>query len=189
MADRDLLVIGSATSQKLMGLWTDRMPMVQVGGERRLREPNTSWRPTYRWEQKDIDPSASNLPSLSLSGVGSLTTLMAFESPLKSSRSVVFAYADKSADLRKISDLMTDPERVSTIQGDFVVVDDKNISHVRVGDTYYVGSLPLLSKLRWFFSDHPLMLALIVLLLTALLATIAYRPLRTFSAKRAKKIQ
>ena len=189
MADRDLLVIGSANNQKLMGLWADRMPMVQAGGERRLREPNVSWRPSYRWEQKDIDPSASNTPSLSLSGVGNLTTLMAFESPLKSSRSVVFVYADKSVDLRKISDLVTDPERVSTIQGDFVVVDDKSINHVKVGDTYYLGSLPWLSKLNWFFSDQPLVLALIVFLVAVLLATIAYRPLRTLVAKRAKKIR
>lgn len=189
MADRDLLVIGSANNQKLMGLWADRMPMVQAGGERRLREPNVSWRPSYRWEQKDIDPSASNTPSLSLSGVGNLTTLMAFESPLKSSRSVVFVYADKSVDLRKISDLVTDPERVSTIQGDFVVVDDKSINHVKVGDTYYLGSLPWLSKLNWFFSDQPLVLALIVFLVAILLATIAYRPLRTLVAKRAKKIR
>lgn len=187
MADRDLLVIGSANNQKLMGLWADRMPMVQAGGERRLREPNVSWRPTYRWEQKDIDPSASNTPSLSLSGVGNLTTLMAFESPLKSSRSVVFVYADKSADLRKISDLVTDSERISAIQGDFVVVDDKSINHVKVGDTYYLGSLPWLSKLSWFFSDQPLVLALIVFLVAVLLATIAYRPLRTLVAKRAKK--
>ena len=187
MADRDLLVIGSANNQKLMGLWADRMPMVQTGGERRLREPNVSWRPTYRWEQKDIDPSASNTPSVSLSGVGNLTTLMAFESPLKSTRSVVFVYADKSADLRKISDLVTDSERVATIQGDFVVVDDKSINHVKVGDTYYLGSLPWLSKLSWFFSDHPLLLALIVFLVAVLLATIAYRPLRTLVAKRAKK--
>ena len=189
MADRDLLVIGSANNQKLMGLWADRMPMVQAGGERRLREPNVSWRPSYRWEQKDIDPSASNTPSLSLSGVGNLTTLMAFESPLKSSRSVVFVYADKSVDLRKISDLVTDPERVSTIQGDFGVVDDKSINHVKVGDTYYLGSLPWLSKLNWFFSDQPLVLALIVFLVAVLLATIAYRPLRTLVAKRAKKIR
>lgn len=189
MADRDLLVIGSASNQKLMGLWADRMPMVQVGSERRLREPNVSWRPTYRWEQKDIDPIESNTPSLSLSGGGNLTTLMAFESPLKSSRSVVFVYADKSTDLRKIADLVTDSDRFSTIQGDFVVVDDKSLNFAKVADTYYLGSLPWISKLRWFFSDQPWLLALIVFLIAVLLATIAYRPLRTLVAKRAKKIR
>jgi cellulose synthase operon protein B len=187
MADRDLLVIGSANSQKLMGLWADRMPMVQIGGERRVREPNVSWRPTYRWEQKDIDPTSSTNSGLSLAGVGNLTSVMAFESPLKSARSVVFVYADKSADLRKIADLITDPERISALQGDFVVVDDKSVSHVKVGDTYYLGSLPWLSKLRWFFADQPLVLALIVLLIAVLMATVAYRPLRNLVAKRAKK--
>jgi Bacterial cellulose synthase subunit len=188
MANRDLLVIGSADNQKLMGIWANRMPMVQVGGERRVREPNVSWRPTYRWEQKDIDPVSSEAPSLNLSGIGTLTTMMAFESPLKSERSVIFMYADKSVDLRKISDLLTDSERIPSIQGDFVVVDDKSVSHVKVGDTYYLGSLPWLSKLRWFFSDQPLVLALIALLVTVLMATIAYRPLRKLVAKRAKKI-
>ncbi len=189
MADRDLLVIGSSNNQKLMGLWANRMPMVQVDGERRVREPNVSWRPTYRWEQKDIDPVTSEKPSLSLSGVGTLTSMMAFESPLKATRSVVFVYADKSADLRKITDLLTDAERISSIQGDFVVVDDKNVSHVKVGDTYYLGSLPWLSKLRWFFSDQPLVLALIALVAALLMATIAYRPLRKLVANRAKKIR
>lgn len=189
MANRDFLVIGSADNQKLMGLWANRMPMVQVGGERRVREPNVSWRPTYRWEQKDIDPASSEVPSLNLSGIGTLTSMMAFESPLASERSVVFVYADKSVDLRKISDLLTDSERITAIQGDFVVVDDKSVSHVKVGDTYYLGSLPWLSKVRWFFSDQPLVLALIALLVTVLMATIAYRPLRKLVAKRAKKIR
>jgi cellulose synthase operon protein B len=184
MADRDLLVIGSAENQKLMSLWANRMPMVQVNGERRVREPNVSWRPTYRWEQADIDPVPAEIPSLNLSGVGTLTTMMAFESPLKATRSVVFFYADKSADLRKISDLLTDAERTSMIQGDFVVVDDKNVSHVKVGETYYLGSLPWLSKFRWFFSDQPLVLALIILLVTLLLATILYRPMRKLVEKR-----
>lgn len=188
MADRDLLVIGSANSQKLMGAWADHMPMVQANGERRVREPNVSWRPTYRWEQKDIDPTPKTTGSLSLTGVGNLTSLMAFESPLKTARSVVFIYADKAGDLRKIADVLTDSERLASIQGDFVVVDDKSINHGKVGETYYLGSLPWLSKLRWFFADQPLLLGGLVILLALLLATVVYRPLRNLSAKRHKRL-
>lgn len=189
MADRDLLVIGSANNQKLMGKWAERMPLVQISGERRVREPIVSWRPTYRWEQNDIDPVKKTIAgSLNLSGVSNLTSIMAFESPLKSTRSVVFLYADKSADLRKISDVMTDPERVALIQGDFVVVDDKKVSHLSVGETYYLGSLPWLSKLRWFFSDQPLLLGLLAVLMAVLIATLMYRPLRNMVAKRRKKL-
>ena len=187
MAARDLIVIGSATNQSLMTKWADHLPMVNVDGGRRVREPIARWLPTYRWEQKDVQSTPRQQGSLNLSGGGNLTTVMAFESPLQATRSVVLFYADKAADLRKISDVLTDPERMASIQGDFVVVDDKTVDHAKVSDTYYLGSLPALSKLRWFFSDQPLLLGLIGLLATILLAAIAYRPLRRVVASRTKK--
>lgn len=187
MAARDLIVIGSATNQSLMTKWADRLPLVHVDGERRVREPVARWLPTYRWEQQDVQSALRPQGSLNLSGDGNLTTVMAFESPLQATRSVVLLYADKAADLRKISDVLTDPERVASIQGNFVVIDDKSVDHAKVGDTYYLGSLPALSKLRWFFSDQPLLLGLIGLLAAILLAAFAYRPLRRVIANRAKK--
>ena len=187
MAARDLIVIGSATNQSLMSKWADRLPLVHVDGERRVREPVARWLPTYRWEQQDVQGTPQPKGSMNLSGGGNLTIVMAFESPLQATRSVVLLYADKAADLRKISDVLTDPERVAFIQGDFVVVDDKSVDHAKVSDTYYLGSLPALSKLRWFFSDQPLLLGLIGLLAAILLAALAYRPLRRVMASRTKK--
>ncbi len=184
MSARDLIVIGSATSQSLMTKWADRLPMVQINGSRQVREPYAHWMPTYRWEQEDVQPTPQPKGSLSLTGSGNLTTLMAFESPLQATRSVVFVYADKAADLRKISDVLTDPDRIASIQGDFVVVDDKNVDHAKVSETYYLGSLPKLNKLRWFFTDQPLVLGLLGLLACILIAAIAYRPLRRLIAKR-----
>lgn len=185
---RDLIVIGSAKSQSLMTKWADRLPMVQINGDRRVREADATWRATYRWAQQDVQATPLPKGSLNLTGTGNLATVMAFESPLQAARSVVFLYADKAADLRKISDALIDPERVSSIQGDFAVVDDKSVNHVKVSETYYVGSLPSLSKLRWFFSDQPLLLGLIGILVCILLAVIVYRPLRGIVARRVKKI-
>lgn len=187
VASRDLIVIGSATNQSLMTQWADHLPLVQVNGERRVREADATWRPTYRWAQQDVQAMTLPRGSLNLSGSGNLAAVMAFESPLKSARSVVLLFADKSADLRKISDVLTDPERVSTIQGDFAVVDDKSIDHAKVSPTYYVGSLPNLSKLRWFFSDQPLLLALLGIMIVTLMAAMVYRPLRRMVTRRVKK--
>ncbi len=188
MSKRDLLVIGSARSQTLMTKWADRLPMVQSNGERYVREPDATWRPTYRWEQQDVQEPTQPKGGLTLTGIGigNLATVMAFESPLESGRSVVFLYADKAADLRKLSDMLTDPERIASIQGDFAIVDDKNVSHAKVSHTYYVGSLPWLSKLRWFFSDQPLLLGLLGSLLCLMIAAIVYRKLGPVNAKRAK---
>ena len=189
MATRDLLVIGSAKSQSLMAKWADRLPMVQTSGDRYVREPDAVWRPTYRWEQEDVQEA--HMPkgglTLTLTGVGNLAALMAFESPLAAARSVVFLYADKAADLRKLSDVLTDPERTSSLQGDFAVVDDKGVSHAKVSPTYYLGSLPWLSKLRWFFSDQPILLGLLAGLICLLMAAIIYRKLGPIRAKRIKK--
>ncbi len=184
---KDLIVIGSGKSQGLMTKWADHLPMVQNGGDRYVREPDAIWRPTYRWEQQEVQETPQPKSSLTVSGVGSLATLMAIESPLQSTRSVVFIYADKAADLRKISDVLTDPERVSSIQGDFAIVDDKSVNHAKVGPTYYLGSLPTISKLRWFFSDQPLLFGLLAILICILMASVLYRKLRRIKAKRVEK--
>ena len=187
MASRDLIVIGSASNQNLMSKWANHLPMVQVNGDRQVREPDDKWFPAYRWEQKDVVSAALPRGSLILSGSGNLAAAMAFESPLQAARSVVVLFADKAADLRKISDALTDPERVSSIQGDFAVIDDKLIDHAKVSPTYYLGSLPNLSKLRWFFSDQPWLLSLLGLLLCILAAALVYRPLRRIVSNRIKK--
>ncbi len=187
MAARDLIVIGSAASQSLMTKWADRLPLVNVDGARRVREPVAHWLPTYRWEQKDVQSAQRSQGSLNLSGGGNLATVMAFESPLQATRSVVLFYADKAVDLRKISEVLTDPERLGSLQGDFVVVDDKTVEHAKVSDTYYLGTLPILTKLRWFFSDQPLLLGLLGLLASILFAAIAYRFLRRVVARRTQK--
>jgi hypothetical protein len=186
-SDKDLIVIGSAKGQSLMDKWADRLPMGMVDGQRRVKEPDATWRPTYRWEQQDVQPAGLPKGSLQLSGVGSLAAVMAFESPMQSKRSVVFMYADKPSDLRKITDVLSDPERNSTIQGDFAVVDDKNISHAKVSETYYLGSLPLTNKFRWFFSDQPLLFGFLGLLIAVILAALMYRTLRRIHDKRKKK--
>ena len=172
-----------------MAKWADRLPMVQNSGDRYVREPDAVWRPTYRWEQEDVQEA--HMPkgglTLTLTGVGNLAALMAFESPLAATRSVVFLYADKAADLRKLSDVLTDPERTSSLHGDFAIVDDKGVSHAKVSQTYYLGSLPWLSKLRWFFSDQPILLGLLGGLICLLTAALIYRKLGPVSAKRIKK--
>jgi len=187
VSGRDLIVIGSGKSQNLMDEWAEHLPMVQTGSVRRVREPSIAWRPGYRWEQQDVQATPTTKGNLNLSGTGTLTTMMAFESPLQSTRSVVFLYADKSTDLQKISDVLTDPERVASVQGDFAVVQDKSVNHAQVSPTYYLGSLPPMSKLRWFLGDQPMLLSLIGLLVCLLIAALLYRPLRGMVAKRLKK--
>jgi hypothetical protein len=188
MAERDLIVIGAGASQSLMTSWADQLPMRQLNGERRVRAPHNAWLPAYPWDPSMSDASDVAKAGISLTGNGNLSVLMGLESPIKAGRSAVFLYADRSADLRKLTDLLLDPERIALVHGDFAIVDDKNITTTRVGATYDSGSLPWLSKARWFMADHPLLFAFIVLLACLLLGALLYRPLRAVLPRRAAKI-
>ena len=185
-ADLDLIVIGSSNTQSLMSKWADRLPLVQINGERRVREPDATWMPTYRWEEKDVQTAFQPKGDLNLAGSGELTSIMAFESPMKASRSVVMIHADKSADLQKVSDVLTDAERINQVKGDLVVVDDKAVNHTKVSPTYYIGTLSVMSRVQWIFEDHPLRVGLIVVLICLFAAVAAYRPMRLILAKFTK---
>ncbi len=187
VSSRDLLVIGSAQRQTLMAKWADHLPLVQSNGERRVREPDIFRRTLYRWAQKDLQSTPRPDGSVTIKGTGGLVTMMAFESPLASGRSVVYLHADRPDDLHKISDILNDSERVAGVQGDFVVVDEKSVEHAKIADTYYLGSLPWITYLRWMFSSHPLLVGTLGLLICLALAVVAYRELRRFAAKRMGK--
>lgn len=187
VSNRDFIVIGSANNQGLMTKWAERLPIVQVNGERRIRAPEKTWMPSYRWDLQGQDGAAPANGSLTLINGGNLTTVMGFESPLQDTRSVVFLYAERQQDLRKIADALVDPELATQIQGDVAIIDDKNVNHARVGRTYALGSLPILSKIRWFLADHPLLSGFVALLACVILASISYRALRSTVLKRTKK--
>jgi cellulose synthase operon protein B len=185
--DKDLIVIGTAQNQRLFADWANAMPMYVDNGIRRLREPDVSWRPSYRWEQQDTNIGNKPKGSISLSGSGSLATIMAFESPLKPTRSVVFLYADKPVDFKRITNVLTDPDLISSVQGDFVIANDKSAAHTTISPTYYLGSLPWQNKLKWFLADNPILVAFLALVLALLSAIIVYRPLKFLGAKVFKK--
>jgi cellulose synthase operon protein B len=185
--NKDIIVIGSSQNQRLFADWKYNLPMYVENGVKRLREPNVNWRPTYRWEQKDIDEPNKPKSSVSLTGTSGLVTMMGFESPLTPSRSVVFLYADQATDFKRLTDLLTDSERTSSIQGDFVVVNEKTIQHTKASDTYYLGHIPWYSKFRWFLSDNPILVAFIALFLALLISAVMYRPLKLVSSKLLKK--
>jgi cellulose synthase operon protein B len=177
-ADRDLIVIGSGQNQPLFGTWAQRLPMVIENNSRRIREPHVSWRPQFRWEQADIDPLEPKAGEVTLTALGGLVTVMAFESPLRDGRSAVFFYADKEADQLRNASAIVNPERLPAYRGDFVVVRDDGLAHARVSETYFVGNIGWLTKIRWFLADNPLLVAATAAILAILAAIVLYRPLR-----------
>jgi hypothetical protein len=184
VSDKDLILIGSGQSMPLMDTWAEHWPMVQSKGERRVREPDVFRRALYRWEEQDVQKIPRPNGQLNLKGVNNLSAMMQIESPLSSKHSAVFLYADKSSDLERIGNGMRSQELVPQVQGDFVVFDEKQVTHGMIGETWYVGSLPWTHHLLWFFSNHPIVIGILALLLCLALAVLSYRALRRIAAKR-----
>jgi cellulose synthase operon protein B len=185
--DKDLIVIGTAQNQKAFSDLATKTPMFTEGGIRKLREPIVSWRPTYRWEQKDIDDEVKVKGNVNISNSGNLVAMMGFESPFTPTRSVVFLYADKASEFKKLADTLLDPERAKIIQGDFVVVNDKGVQFTKTSETYYLGHLPWYNKFRWFLADNPILVAFVALFLALLVSAVIYRPLKFVTNKILKK--
>lgn len=183
-ADKDLLVIASSKSQKLFSDWAAKMPLIMEGDGRRIREPQVSWRAQYRWEENEVDPLQADRGNINLTGIGKVAALLGFESPLAMGRSVVMFYAENSEEILRLTDAMFDPEKARLIQGDLVVVNDRRVQHTRAADPYFIGELPITSKIRWFFADHPLVVAILALLAALGFAALLYRPLRMIVSRK-----
>lgn len=186
MADRDMLVIGNAQNQNLIARWADRLPIVDINGERRLRSPDVIKNFLYRWEEKDLQHIPRPEGNVSFTGASSIAALMAFESPLRSKRSVVVVYAEKDGDLQRLTETLTDQELTAAVQGDFVVLGGEDPQHFRVADTYYVGQLPMWAGLTWMASQHPILAGLLVVIMAILIAALLFRLLRAMSEKRLR---
>lgn len=189
VSDDDLIVIASAQHQELLAQWADYLPVVERDGERHVRESNIFKRLYYRWAGQDTQNLIRPDAKLSFKGGSSLTTIMAFESPLHAKRSAVVMYADDAADLGKIGDLFYSRNLIADMQGDFIILGSKSVVSARLSDTYYVGDLDWYTKMRWLITAHPYIAVILGLLISILLAVLMYRLLRKVAAKRLSKQQ
>jgi hypothetical protein len=170
-ADSDLLVFGSRDAQPLLRQWSDRLPL---GGDDRARRFSLSdWLLERFPGFLSFDARRTDLPTLAdvsvTPGPGDVV-LMGFESPLAAHRSVVAVMANQAENVGALAVALDDPDQLKQVQGSLVLLRDGKITSVAGNQTYYVGHLPWPTWLRWYFSQHPLWLALGVVLLCLLLA-------------------
>ena len=181
--DADLLVIGGPSGKDLLSQWGKSLPAI-------IEQNRRAYTPLARVEAMSGDLLASsrgNLPStwkLDVTAGGPLAALLGFESPLRDGRSVI-AVAASSADIvGGVLDALEDEGRVGRIRGDVSFVRGKQIDSFQVGRSYYVGYLPLRLRIWLFFSQHPILLALLGVIAGLILAFLAYWLLRGAASRR-----
>lgn len=183
-ADDDLIVLGAAGNQPLLERWADQMPMAIVNGVTRLNVLGPVERVRARWEGRDLAAAADHAGRVVVEAGRSLGAIMSLESPLASERTVVVMTAGDSRRLAEVASLFTEPGKAQFVRGDLVLFNGDQINNYLLGSQYNVGSLPLLTGLRWSFSRQPVLLVLMCALAALLLATVLYRVLRRMALIR-----
>lgn len=186
--DRDLVLLGSPSSQPLFDKWRASLPVEQ--GREGSRFVLTDWLLNRLPGFMSPDARRTDLPNVAevaLKPQPGDVLVMGFESPLKSGRSVVALQSDEPASLGRLFDAWSDPDRLKAIQGSVVLLHQDKVTSVAGDQSYYVGRLPLETWLRWYFSNHPVYLAAMVVALCLLLALAARVLLRLHSAYRLRE--
>ena len=187
-ADHDLLVLGSRQSQPLFTQWAEKLPIGVDANARRFRL--SDW--LYDRLPGFLSPDArrTDLPTtaeVTVKPEQGDVVLMGFESPLKAGRSVVAILADDPAQVGRLFDAWMDPERLRDFQGSVVLLQGERLRSLAGNQSYYVGSLPPLTAMRWFFGNSPVWLGVLVAVVSLLLALLARWLLRRRAAARLKK--
>lgn len=186
-SNKDLILIGTAGNQPLLERWADKMHPLLVKGTHTLKLPGPFERLLSRWQNRDLEDAMHRAGDLITKGDGGLGALVAFESPLKSGRSVVVFTGDNPEQISALAESMSNPKTLSHFYGDLVMQSGKRIEGFQMGPTYYVGHLPWLTAMYWFLSRQPLVLIIFIGLAALLVAVVSFRFLRKLADKRLRK--
>jgi cellulose synthase operon protein B len=113
-------------------------------------------------------------------------TMVGFESPYASGRSVVALFAGRDPSMVELQRVLTDPAKISKVHGSAVAVGPESVELLNSDTTYYVGNLPPVTWLHWYFSKHPIRLWVCALIAVILLAVLLHRALGGIATRRLR---
>ncbi len=116
---------------------------------------------------------------------GEVGALVGFESPWGENKSVVAIIASDASAFKKITTTLI--KKSQKIFGSVALFRGDEVVNFQVGDTYYVGHLPI-HTLIWFeLSDNPVLLGFLTFLMIALMIVVIWRLLKYIAWRRLHK--
>ncbi len=155
-APKDLLVIGALENNSLLQRWRDRLPLLSGNGPAHVQTPSTLHPLLDLLAGRRGHEELERL-SLMASGASRLVDVVGFESPLNARRSVVAITASTSAELPAFA-AFSGPAQSARESGDLLVLLGGQRGLFEIGERYGTTQLHRFSSLRWFLSNHALIL-------------------------------
>ncbi len=186
LQDREVLIIGSRAARPLMAQWkVDPASGLDELGT--IASPTLAVNPGYDWFGFGAAPDSSPATRVTTNANGPLAAIVAFESPTTDGRSVVAFMSNIPGNLSSLLNALENPDAVSAMHGSVVFVRNGKVASsgsTLVGKTYYVGDLSLWSRIRFFFSRHPILLIFLTAGATLILAFALWRTLKGVARRR-----
>ena len=183
VADKDLIVLGAIGRQPLIAKWGENSQLRVDGG--RLRVATTS---ALDRVYTALDPNAkqerARVDQLLVQQGDNLATMIGMESPLSSGHTVIMITGSTPEKQLAVLNTFRNRDLNPLIQGDLMVATPGKVTSFRVGSEYTVGHLPVLTRIRWWLGNSPLILILFTLIGVLIIALVAYWLLSRIAGRR-----
>ncbi|MFI4939388.1 MAG: cellulose biosynthesis cyclic di-GMP-binding regulatory protein BcsB [Burkholderiales bacterium] len=182
--DRDMLLIGTVSSQVLLDKWSSHLPAIIAGPQRKIRKPAGVFDGFYSMLGISNDPAADPKRQTHVRGNGPLAALLGFESPITPRRSVVAVTAVDPADMMQLLDTLRSDDVTQSMHGSVVLFYGGNVESIFAGKIYKLGALPIWTTIWFALADHPFLLASMSVLVVLIFAFALWRMLKRIADRR-----
>ncbi len=185
--DKDVLVIGQLSTQLVQETDKNKLANILVSEiKKAITQPIRNAENTEIFQPNHIKTERTVTTQIEFKNISDseVGALLGFESPWQKNRSVVAVVASHPASFKNI--ISTIMNRNQVVSGSVSLFRAGEVVNVQVGDTYFIGYLPI-HKLIWFeLSDHPILVGVITFFMVILLVTTLWRLLKYIAYKRLK---
>ncbi|MCK9397630.1 MAG: cellulose biosynthesis cyclic di-GMP-binding regulatory protein BcsB [Methylobacter sp.] len=172
--DKDILVIGYMAANIMQEADRNKLFNVMVSKVKKsINKPIRQTDYITLFQPGQIKLGREAFKQIEFNNEGDIGALIGFESPWRENRSVVALVASKPSMFKKITSSLS--KNSNDILGTVSLFKGDVINSFQIGETYYVGHLPII-KLIWFeLSDRPILLRSLALLTIVLLLLVLWK--------------
>lgn len=173
--DKDLIVINDSS----FAADPDALPGLIDEQKRMLTTPSNLKAGSYQNNERRHGSMQAALESS-----GSAAMILGYQSPFNDRHSVTALLCEGRSGCELLNQKLADPVSLQEAVGSAVIIRDSGVKAFDVGESYYVGYLPLHQKIWYALSSHSLLLVFCTILCAVLLALALYYLLRGIAKKR-----